>query len=332
MVKREVSIDERWKLNGLETLILENDLIRAVVIPEMGGNIYQMWDKASDRNLLFNHPRVEPRRPSHGEAPENRWCGGIDEVLPTFWESSHRGEPLSPMGEVFPLSWQYDVLDRGPNLVTAYMFVDTFISTFRVERWLHLRPHSRVLQMQHRITNLSDGPFEYLWGLHVSFAIPTHYRIDVPENECFEERCEPEPSIRSVHRCHWPEIEWEGQSVDMRFPPPKGWRKKQLHWLTLDDGWFAFTDLDADLGLGYQFPHGVFPYGRLRILWDWRGIRCVILASASGYPSRLHEAAEEGEVPCLSGGESLTCESSLVLYKGLEAVRGIGLNGQVEGT
>lgn len=84
MTERRSWIDERWKLRGLETLILENDLIRVVFVPDMGRNICQVVDKASGHNLLFNDPRVEPRRPSHGEPAKNRWCGGIDEILPTF--------------------------------------------------------------------------------------------------------------------------------------------------------------------------------------------------------------------------------------------------------
>lgn len=324
-------ICDRWKLNGLQTLFLENEFLKVGFVPEMGGNIYQIVHKPTGSNLLFNHPRVEPRRPNHGEPPENRWCGGIDEVVPTLDQCRHRGEPLSSMGEVFPLSWHQDVLDRGPDQAIVRAFVDTFISTFHVERQLQIVPNSAALRLDHEVRNISDSPFEYLWGLYVSLPAVQRFRIDVPASLATVEEDADEPRVSDFTQYAWPSFEWEGKPVDMRHPLPENWPRRRRHYLTLSDGWFAFTDLESGLGLGYRFPKEVFPYVILDVRWRHRGVSCISLATATAFPSRLDVAAEQDTAPTLGPWESIRCHTQFVLYEGLECVEAIDESGGVHG-
>ena len=63
-------------------VILENDALRLVFLPELGGRLYQVVDKETGQNLLYNNPVVKPTR---WGPPEMTWwlaVGGMEWAFP----------------------------------------------------------------------------------------------------------------------------------------------------------------------------------------------------------------------------------------------------------
>ena len=79
-------------------VILENEHLRVSLLPELGGRIYQLVDKSTGRNLLYQNPVLKPTR---WGPPEMGWwlaAGGIEWCL-----------PVEEHGYEWAVPWQYEV-------------------------------------------------------------------------------------------------------------------------------------------------------------------------------------------------------------------------------
>lgn len=63
-------------------LVMENDYLTVTVLPELGGRVYQLIDKTTGENHLYQNPVIKP---THWGPPEQGWwmaVGGIEWCLP----------------------------------------------------------------------------------------------------------------------------------------------------------------------------------------------------------------------------------------------------------
>lgn len=76
------TISDDWSYLGFKTVILENELIRATVLPDLGAKIHELIYKPSDHDFMYHHPRVECRVPVFDVNVDDWWTGGMDEAIP----------------------------------------------------------------------------------------------------------------------------------------------------------------------------------------------------------------------------------------------------------
>lgn len=64
-------------------LVLENEYLKVVILPELGGRIYQITHKQSGKNFLYNNRVLKPTR--WGMSEQDGWlaAGGIEWAFPT---------------------------------------------------------------------------------------------------------------------------------------------------------------------------------------------------------------------------------------------------------
>ena len=89
-------ITDKWTYRGFRTIILENSMLRATLLPESGAKLWEFIYKPADRELLWHNPRIEPRPPVFYGDADAWWCGGLDECIPT-------GHPCNLQGRQLPL-------------------------------------------------------------------------------------------------------------------------------------------------------------------------------------------------------------------------------------
>jgi hypothetical protein len=93
----------------------------------------------------------------------------------------------------------------------------------------------------------------------------------------------------------------------------------------------AYTRRDVAQGIGIVFPKDLFPVAWLYLVWGYRGLDTVALQPWTGYPAKLHDAAEKGICRKLNGGEVAEGEVRIVLYSGISEVSAIDRDGHVDG-
>jgi galactose mutarotase-like enzyme len=322
-----------WSIAGLDAWILENRSLRVVVVPELGGKVLELIDKAGDRDLLWHNPRTPPRRAPFGAFFDDWWCGGWDEIFPTGDVAHLHDEPLPYMGELWSVPWSAREEPAGEGAVAMTATGHATIAPARLERRLELRGDEPVLRATYRLTNLDLRPLPYLWGIHPALAISPAHRIDLPAGRMLV-------GVSSDGALGTPGLEYEWPLLpsagapegvrDMRYVPGRDALVFGGHWATgLRDGWVALTDTLTRRGLAIAFPLEVF---RAAWVWQvyggWRGHYHLALEPWTGHPMQLDQAVASGAARVLEPGETQEAAVSFVVYGDRTSVSRVAPDGE----
>ena len=328
-----VRIDPNWSYHGLPIVRLENRWASVDVLARTGGRILHFIDKAADRNVLWENPRIVPHEAPLFASFDDHWAGGWDDAFPTGAPSIDRyGEAVPYMGELWTARWDWHVVDRdGPALE---MSVATPITPARFSKVLRLREDSPVLDISYRIEHLGTRPFDYLWGVHPCLAISPSHRFDVPALRAEVDEWAGGGIGRAGDVYDWPNLPLpDGSTLDVRKVLPADAGSLALHFLTgLQEGWTACTDTATHRGFGLVFDPASFPVVWLWLVYGaWRGHYHAAMELWTGYPGALAKAVEGGRGRQLEPGSVVESSISAVLYSGVDQVAHLSPDGRVTG-
>lgn len=314
---------------GFRALVLENGLVSATVVPEMGGHVASLVDVAAGRELLWRNPRLTPRLAPHGAWFDDWWSGGWDEIFPGGEQSVLRGERLPYMGELWCTPWQAswaEAADGTEASVTATVAGN--VAAARFSRRLALRAGQPVLWASYRIESLDVLPIPFTWGVHPALAVGEGDRIDLPANEGMLVGVASGPSMGAPGQAYaWPTLPTgaPGGERDMSLVRGREAGVFGGHWATgLSDGWLALTDTAARRGLAIVFDREVFPHAWLwQVYGGWRGHHLLCLEPWTSHPQDIEGAAAAGRARVLAPGGRLETWVAFALHEGLERVSGV---------
>jgi len=140
---------------SLKTVVLENEYLRAVFVPEYGGRLWSLFDKAQGRELLMSNPVLQPGN----LAIRNAWLsGGIE------WNFGSRGHTYFTCDNV----WTAVLKDvKGEEFVRIYEFERAKECVWQAD--FHLPEGSRQLFSHIRVHNPGADSTTYWW---TNIAIP----------------------------------------------------------------------------------------------------------------------------------------------------------------
>ncbi|MGV9564527.1 DUF5107 domain-containing protein [Streptomyces sp. NPDC003480] len=206
----------------LDTLVIENDRLRATVLPGLGGRVASLFHKPTGRELLYRNPVFQPAC----FALNGAWfSGGIEWNIGATGHTALSCSPLhaarvtAPDGGEMLRLWEWERLRDLP---------------FQVDLWLP--EGSDFLYAGVRIRNPHDRPVPVYWWSNI--AVPEECRVLAPAGEAYhfgyERRLRrvPVPSYDGVDRTY------PGNSVhpaDYFYEVPDGRRR-----------WIAALDEDGD--------------------------------------------------------------------------------------
>lgn len=339
----------------MQTIILENELLRVMVLPEKGSDIVEFRYKPADLDYLLHlpvtikNPRADvPSAYSKGTFLDY-YSGGWNEILPNGGPAVvYKGAEIGQHGEISLVPWQYAILNDTTEYVAVRLWVTGVRMPIRVEKTLLMREGSAVLTIEETVTNEAAEPVHFMWGHHIAFGRPfldDGVVIDVPKCQFIVHEAIPgyeprrfEPEIQAT----WPNVSTpDGRIDDASIVPPFGeMRVQEMAYLAeLSDGWYAMTNQVRDVGFGLRFDNNLFRY-----IWYWQQLGNV----AQGYPwwGRLHttalepwtsfptnglnEAVQNGTAMLLQPGEQVHTTLHAVAYSGLDRVTQISTDGEVE--
>jgi galactose mutarotase-like enzyme len=324
-----VRIDSRWSYCGLRCIRLENEHMVLDVLPEVGGKIIRLIDKAADRDLLWHSPRVELHRALMGANFDDHWAGGWDDVFPTGSRCPNQtGDELPHMGELWAQRWDWHVERADENTVELVLETPTPVTPSFWRKRIALCAGDPVLRLRYRLENTGTLPFDYNWGLHPALDVTRPLRLDAP---ALRGEVASEWGGGKVGRegdiYDWPKL----GEIDLRQTQPPESRSYALHFLPdLREGWLAATDPAAERGFGLVFDRTVFSVAWLWLVYGgWRGYSHVIMEPWTGYPSALDEASAAGHCLTLDAGAVLETEVCGVLYHGARSISHLGVDGSI---
>ena len=344
-------VSDAWSYRGLKTAILENELLRVVVLVDKGADIYQFVHKPTDVDFMWRAP-MGVRDPSKfmgtTSSPEFPWMdvyeGGWQTVLPSGGaQCRYRGADLGDHAEVNTMPWDCAIVEDSPDLVSLRCWVRTSRTPFFFEKTLSLESGSAVLSIDETLTNEGEEPVHCVWGQHVAIGPPFlggDCVIDLPGGRIFNADGGPDSRLRASYEGDWPWSEGrDGGRVDLsRVPPPDGGRASDVTYVTdMPEGWYAITNRRMGVGFGLAFPAEHFRY-----LWYWQSFRGL------GYPwygkaynlglepftsysnDGVSDAADNGSALLVQPGQTVSASLKAVAYTGTDRVRRIAPDGSID--
>ncbi|MBP1990447.1 DUF5107 domain-containing protein [Paenibacillus eucommiae] len=157
------------KVMQLKTVILENDILQAVFLPEYGGRLYSLKDKRTDREVLYKNPVFQPAN----LAILNAWfSGGIE------WNIGQLGHTFTTCA---PLHAAKLADDEGNAFLRFYDYERCKNVFWQLD--IHLPAGSEHLQVYVRIINDQAQSVPMYWWTNIAVDETEHSRVFASTSE-----------------------------------------------------------------------------------------------------------------------------------------------------
>ncbi|HVZ83507.1 MAG TPA: hypothetical protein VG893_07500 [Terracidiphilus sp.] len=317
-------------MSELQQLVLENSVVRIVLLPEAGGKIWQITYKPLNADLLWNNPEIPPTRQPLDACYDDVWSGGWDELFPNDESGSWDGLDLPDHGELWTGAWHAEAVETNGMMGVTLRF-ETPRTNFLAEKMIQLRPDAAILDVRYALTNRSKRTLPFLWKLHPAFAVSGQHRIDFPAMTVVRE-----PAFEGTlggfpMEFTWPFAASDQATLDLRQVP--GASSGALHFFYgtgLAEGWCGLTNRENRLAAALRFDPSVFSSCWLFASYGgWRDMNVAVLEPATGYPFNLRTMVESGRARTLAPGETLQTTVTFAMQEGLSSIGGVTQEGRI---
>ena len=151
--------------------VLENDVLRATFLLDLGGRLWSLVHKPTGRELLYRNPVFQPAN----FALRNAWfAGGVEWNIGTIGHSPMTCEPLHAARVLQP---------DGTPVLRMYEFERLREVVFQVDAWLP--EGSPVLLVHVRIVNPNDVETPMYWWSNAAVPQADDVRVLAPADEAW---------------------------------------------------------------------------------------------------------------------------------------------------
>src|SRR5258708_14799488 len=353
--KHGCRVSDEWTLRGMRAAILENELLRVLVLLDRGAEIVEFCYKPLDFDPLLRLP-VELRNPAR-DMPSvgagsgtflDYYAGGWQEILPNGGGPvSYKGADYGRHDEGSLLPWSCEVLEPGPERASLRCSVRALRTPLRLQRTMTIERGRAVLFIDEQLTNEAGEALDIMWGHHVAFGLPFLQEgavIETSARTLLAHEDLPGFAPRRLQirqRANWPvALAADGSNMNMSIVPPHGKGKgREISYLTDFDGpaWYSITNPDRQVVFAFQWDGSLFRY-----LWLWQELGyprgfpwwgrsyAVALEPWTSYPTLgLPEAIARGTQLKLRPGQIVNTHMVASAYAGLSRVYGVRDDGTV---
>jgi hypothetical protein len=324
-------------LHGHQAVWLENEHLKAAVLPGKGADIAELIHKPSGVQFLMKTPAglQPPGKDPPVDFLEN-YEGGWQELFPNANEScEYRGRKIPFHGEAALLPWEWEALQDDLQASEIRLQVGCRQTPFRIKRRMRLERGSHRLEIREKVLNEAGEPWEFVWGHHLTLGdgfLEHGCRLEIPAEflATAEQLFEAETArLAPGQKRPWPYAlsRTPGVLLDLReIPGPEAHSHDDVFLGGLARGTFSVANPRLGLRFKMEWDASVFPWV---ILWmPYGGADLPPLTGIYGigiepwvsrYP--LAQAVTEGQALTLPGGGSLETELSVGVEPYISALR-----------
>jgi galactose mutarotase-like enzyme len=178
---------EHTLVGSWPAVVMQNDAMRVVVVPEIGGKVISLVSRHTSREWLWKNPQLTLRKPPADATDFGAFdAGGWDEVFPTVNpcrvpNSAWGDRMLTDHGELWYRPWQIVASSVDSQAgATLTLAVDDPQLPFRFERTFTLAAGVSPLTASYSLVNRSTQPLPFIWAAHPLLAIEPGELISLP--------------------------------------------------------------------------------------------------------------------------------------------------------
>ncbi len=284
------------RVGGMKGLVLENEKVRVVLMPEFGARILSIIYKPTETEFVWHNPRVPIMKPTY--QPEFEDMSGLFDCVPTCESCTFKRWKLPMYGEVASEPWRLVRTEKKPGSVTVRMQRKCERYPLTVCKSITLTKNGSTLKLDYKLTNLSDEMLEYHYSGHNTLRINPNYRIVLP------------PEVTKLKRgmavtdrlgnlgdeVAWPmTTDRSGETVDLsKVGQPCDGTGENLYTPKLTESWCAALNESRKEAIGFSFQAKILPYLLVWINWGgYLGYYHMALEPSTGRPDNLQVAVNE---------------------------------------
>ena len=163
-------ISQTKEPHAWQAVHLENEWVRLVILPELGGRIYIGYDKSADYDFFYRNNVIKPALVGLA----GPWLSGGVEFN---WPQHHRPATF------LPTDWSIEQEEDGS--VTVWCSDHDPFTRMKGMHGIRLSPHSSVVEARVRLYNRTQTTQTFLWWANVAAAVNDDYQSFFPTDVNF---------------------------------------------------------------------------------------------------------------------------------------------------
>lgn len=150
-----------------KALILENDYIYVMILPELGGRIQRAYDKTNGYDFVYYNHVIKPALVGLA----GPWISGGIEFN---WPQHHRPSTFSPV--------DYSYSENKDGSVTAYVGETDVMYGTKAIASITVYPNKAYIEIKGQLYNPTDFPQTFLWWANPAVSVNEHtYSVFPPD-------------------------------------------------------------------------------------------------------------------------------------------------------
>jgi hypothetical protein len=330
----------------VEAVLLENDLLRVVVVPECGSKIASMFFKPLGLELLWQNPAPSFRRSAYADDFELGDISAFDEMFPTISRCYYErypwaGTEVPDHGEVWSIPWdvggeiagETDSGSAGSGspgsgssgsgspgsggkkagvpLKSGAIDLSVRGIQFPYKLMKRVSVDDGRLRVDYTASNLSGFELDFIWAAHPLFNTAEGMELIVPPGMDRVINAVPGPRLGGYGRVLEFPISWreDGTELNLGEVPPKNGTGYQKYWFhrRATEGWCMLHDREKSLTVGLAWPVEKVPYlGIWLNEGGWEGQYNIAPEPATGAMDRIDFSRMWGMNSVLRGRQTLS--------------------------
>ncbi|SFK16803.1 Aldose 1-epimerase [Halobacillus dabanensis] len=278
----DVCTYQKSKFKGLDAIVLENERVRAVILPEYGGKMVSFFDKEVEYEWLYQTQDSKLQVPPYGANFSDYNSSGFDELFSCLHLESRTNGEEALHGEVWMLPWEYKATYEGVAL-------QVHSPEFPYSLSKNICLHSEGITIKYEAMNKSDEAFPFIWSPHALLKDDADTEIKVPgDMEKGMQQKEGETTNTDSDR---PSLR-AGATVNpsQRKPVESATVEKFRFTEPLEEGWCSLVQPNVNRKLTYRFPQKNVPYLSVK---RTRGEHIALAPSTGVYDSDSAEKSDQ---------------------------------------
>ncbi|MEC5186051.1 tetratricopeptide (TPR) repeat protein [Cryobacterium sp. MP_3.1] len=260
-------IEQEKRPYAWDAIHLENEWVRLVILPQLGGRIHIGYDKVADYDFFYRNNVIKPALVGLA----GPWISGGVEFN---WPQHHRP------GTFLPTDWEIE--READGAITVWCSDHDPMNRMKGMHGIRLRPDSSVIEARVRLYNRTDETQTFLWWANVAAAVNDDYQSFFPTDvEFVADHAKRAVATFPAVDDHYYGVDYPAQVTADR---PDGDR---LDWyrnipvptsymvVATQDDFFGGYDHGLEAGFVYWADHTVAPgkkqwtWGNAEFGWAW---------------------------------------------------------------
>lgn len=302
-----VATVSRGMVGQYASIVLDNSHVRAVIIPELGGRVWELEDRVRRRQWIWHREDVPLKLCPPGSVYDDVWAGGWEELFPNDAPGLFEGRELPDHGEWWTMPWSAVDTSSGSSASVCLSATSSVINA-SCSKEFFLESDSETLLVRYRIKSNESRPFHFMFKQHLPIALTADCRLSLPGGRVQVV----DPSFGTMvpggAPFDWPLAGRADAAIDMRLVPPRSSRAREfLYVKDLPQSWCGVDDVLAGASIRLGFNSRELPYTWLFLSYGgWRNLYTAVLEPCSNLPKDLPEAVRLGQAARLEPGQEFT--------------------------